>query len=819
MDRKAIINIILLLLIVKSLSSQELKVVDDITGNPIPNVVIVCDSEQMSVQTNSKGIANIDIFSSHSGNIKIVHAAYTNISTNYKEITEKNFEISLLPAIMQLEETVVSATRRAESKYNIPYNISTIRASEIERYQPQTSADLLEASGEVYVQKSQMGGGSPMIRGFGSNRVLLVIDGVRMNNAIFRHGNLHNIISLDANSIDNVEVIFGPGSVMYGSDAIGGVLSFTTKKPEFSSKGTTYNANFMTRASSANFEKSASADISISGENFASLTSLTFSDFDDLNAGRTNVPDSNYLRRHSVERWGDRDTIIRHTNRKIMHGTAYNYFNLMQKLRYKLSDNLELNYGFLYSKTSDIPRFDRLNIYQSENILRFAEWHYGPQTWLMNNLQATYRKQNTLFDEMNITLAHQNYNESRHQREYQDVLRYNRYESVSLFTGNFDFYKRIKSQHDINYGLEIAHNIVNSQANVKSIDNGLKEQTATRYPDGSTLTASAVYFAYRNHFSNRFTFSSGLRASLTNIHAEFDNKFHDFNFNEIKNNTFAPTASAGLIYRYNSKLNVSLNLSTGFRAPNIDDIAKVFDSEPGSVVVPNPNLNPEYIYNADFGVTKRIHERLNFQVNCFYSYLENIMLRNDFTYNGNDSIMYDGRMSRVQAIVNSDYAIIYGFNSSIDLKLSDMFTLKSSLTWMDGYDSNNDPMRHVTPLYGATHLIFTKKDFTFDLYSMYNGAITPENLSPEEHRKSHMYVRDYEYAKMQSKLPENEQFNPLGLYSPAWITLNLSMSYSINQNLQASVSLHNLTNELYRTYSSGIPSFGRNIIVSLRGSF
>src|SRR5690606_22275722 len=96
---------------------------------------------------------------------------------------------------------------------------------------PQTAADMLAGSGEVFVQKSQLGGGSPMIRGFATNRLLYAVDGVRMNTAIFRAGNLQNVINLDPFATESVEVIFGPGSVMYGRDAIGGVMSFQTLMP------------------------------------------------------------------------------------------------------------------------------------------------------------------------------------------------------------------------------------------------------------------------------------------------------------------------------------------------------------------------------------------------------------------------------------------------------------------------------------------------------------------------------------------------------------------------------------------------------------
>ncbi|WP_084607817.1 TonB-dependent receptor plug domain-containing protein [Prevotella dentasini] len=137
-------------------------------------------------------------------------------------------------AAVRLDEVVVSASKWRQNISEQPKRISVITPGESLFQNPQTAADLLELSGQVYVQKSQLGGGSPMIRGFATNRLLYSVDGIRMNTAIFRSGNLQNVISLDPFAMERTEVLFGPGSVIYGSDAMGGVMSFTTKNPVFS---------------------------------------------------------------------------------------------------------------------------------------------------------------------------------------------------------------------------------------------------------------------------------------------------------------------------------------------------------------------------------------------------------------------------------------------------------------------------------------------------------------------------------------------------------------------------------------------------------
>ena len=140
-----------------------------------------------------------------------------------------------------------------------------------------------------------MGGGSPMIRGFAANRVLIVVDGIRMNNAIYRSGNLQNIISVDPNSLERAEVIFGPGSVIYGSDALGGVMSFNTLSPKLSTNQSSESfGKAYARYSSANFEKTIHGSYNFGGNKWAAVFASTYTDFDDLRMGSSGP--SEYLR-------------------------------------------------------------------------------------------------------------------------------------------------------------------------------------------------------------------------------------------------------------------------------------------------------------------------------------------------------------------------------------------------------------------------------------------------------------------------------------------------------------------------------------------
>jgi len=247
-------------------NSQVITVKDSETLKPLESATITSENLKLSAVTNAMGQADSSEFA-NSEIIEIRMIGFTTQRFSFKELEALNFKIFLTPSIFSIDQVVVSATKWNQASREIPVKVTSISRSEIDFHNPQTSADLLAFSGDVFVQKSQQGGGSPMIRGFATNRLLIAVDGVRMNNAIFRSGNLQNVISLDPFSIEQAEVLFGPGSVIYGSDAIGGVMSFYTISPKFSDqKKPLITGNLSSRFSSANFEKTGHFHINLGWE-------------------------------------------------------------------------------------------------------------------------------------------------------------------------------------------------------------------------------------------------------------------------------------------------------------------------------------------------------------------------------------------------------------------------------------------------------------------------------------------------------------------------------------------------------------------------
>ncbi|HBB91063.1 MAG TPA: TonB-dependent receptor [Bacteroidales bacterium] len=783
---------------------QHLIIRDQSTHQPIGLVALQSLNPQATSLTNDSGQADISAFKG-SAEITIRVLGYTSEKYSWKQLESMKFIVYLERSVISLGEVVVAASRWEQDKRDVPNAIAKVSAADIQLQNPQTAADLLASSGMVFMQKSQMGGGSPMIRGFATNRVLIDVDGVRMNTAIFRSGNVQNVISVDPLAVEQTEIVFGPGSVIYGSDAIGGVMGFKTLTPKLTTNGKPLiKGQAFTRWSSANMEKTGHFDLNIGLKKWGFVTSLSYTDYDDLMMG-SNGPEE-YLRPEYVQFIDGKDSIVANANPRKQVSSGYTQYNLMQKIRFRPNEYWDIQYGFHYSATGDYPRYDRLIEYKSGK-LRDGVWYYGPQKWMLNSLSVVNSKTNAMYDKARITLAHQAFEESRHNRSFGKSALAHRKENVTVISANIDFDKKVGTKQELFYGVEALLNQVGSEGLDENIKTGESVPGSTRYPDGSTWNSFAVYATDHIRLNEKLTVQAGMRYSYVMLRADFDTTFFPFPFTTAVMNTGALNGSMGLAYKPTSDWQFNLNFSTGFRAPNIDDVGKVFESQPGAVVVPNPDLVPEYAYNAEIGVARIIGEYVKVDVTGYYTYLDNALVRRDFQLNGLDSIVYDGDMSRVQAIQNAAFAYVYGVQAGLDVKLPVGFGISSKFTWQQGEEELDDgstaPLRHAGPWFGATHLTWSRNRLKADLYGVYNGKITNENMAPSEQAKVFIYAKD-------------ENGNP---WSPAWYTLNFKMMYQVTDFLTITAGLENITDQRYRPYSSGIVAAGRNVILSLRGTF
>jgi len=446
--------------------------------------------------------------------------------------------------------------------------------------------------------------------------------------------------------------------------------------------------------------------------------------------------------------------------------------------------------------------------YNDDEVLRSAEWNYGPQKWFLSNLQVNHKATKGLYDMAQFTLAYQNFQESRMDRNYQSSLRNIRKENVDALSFNMDFEKRISSINELFYGTEIIYNSVGSEGVEETIENGEQNKTVSRYPDGSSWQSVAVYLSYKYNPNEMFTFQTGLRYNHIIAKSDFteNNEFLNLPFDEANINTGALTGTAGINWNVNSSIAWKLNFSTAFRAPNIDDLGKVFDSEPGSVVVPNPDLESERAFSGELGLYMNLNDIVKLDISAYYTYLDNALVRRDYTLNGETEIVYDDELSTVQAIQNASSSRIYGFEAGLIVNIAKEVKLTSQYNVIGGTEREVDggayPVRHVVPDFGNTHLTWKTRNCKFDLFANYSGGLSFEELSFSEREKPYLYVLD-------------ANGDP---FSPSWYTMNLRAQFELTEFLSVITTLENITDQRYRTYSSGIAAAGQNLIVSLKYS-
>lgn len=699
---------------------------------------------------------------------------------------------------------VVSATKWEQKLNEVPNKITKITQRDIAFNHPQTAADLLAQTGAVFVQKSQLAGGSPMIRGFATNRVLLVIDGVRMNNAIYRSGNLQNIISIDPLATQNAEIIFGPGSTIYGSDAIGGVMDFHSLPAKLAAADETkkmkVSGNALTRYSSANAEQTYHADLNFSGKKLAYMSSISYSSFNDLVMGKNGGKDS-YLRPEFVQRINNRDSIIKNSNGRKQVFSGFEQTNIVQKIKYKPSDRLELQYSFFYGGTSTAARYDRLIEYRNRT-LRFAEWNYGPMLWRMHTLQANLLKANGMYNEARVTVAYQNYEESRIDRTRNNANRRTQKEKVKAWSTNFDANKKM-GKGELFYGLEWVTNTVNSYGWNDNIYTDVRTNVASRYPDGSTWNNLGAYAMYKWNLHPKWTMNGGTRFTTGNAEATFDKTFIAFPFDKAEVKESAITPTFGAVFRPAQGWQINGNISTGFRIPNIDDLGKLFESNPGNVMVPNPNIESEYAWNFEAGTAYRKAQKITLEANVFYTRLRNAIVRRSTTFLGQDSILFDGVKSQVESLQNIGLATVWGVQVLAEVWVRNNFSFYTMANLINGKETDDGKnqqvaLRHAPPFYGTSGIRYNKNKFKAEFFAMYNSELAYKDMAPSEQAKTTIYAID-------------ENGKP---YAPAWYTLNLRSAYNWKQ-FSLNLAWENITNQRYRPYSSGIVASGSNAIFSV----
>ncbi len=492
------------------------------------------------------------------------------------------------------------------------------------------------------------------------------------------------------------------------------------------------------------------------------------------------------------------DLLIVNEDKYLQKFTGFKQYDFMQKFALKQSNGNLHNLNFQFSTSTNIPRYDRLTDPDGSG-LRNAEWYYGPQKRLLGIYNFSKNKF-ILNSDLSLDFSYQNLEESRHNRRFGNYNLQNRKEKVSMFAINA-ILKRTFTKSKLVYGLESFYDNLNSSAYSNNINTGEITTIDSRYPNGkNNMFRNDLFATYNETISKSTNWNFGIRIGHTTLKSSIsDNSFFELPFTSITQKNYTYSGNIGLIHNPCDEVSLIANISSGFRVPNIDDLAKIFESSAENIIVPNENLNPEKTITSDFGfrITSK-NKRFELETNYYYTHLFDAIITDNFTFNGSNEIFYNGATSVVLANQNKRKAFVTGFSTALKMYVIDNLLFTANYNYTLGRiveNGSHSPLDHIAPFFGKIGLNFTKNKYAVEVYMLYNG------------KKD---IKDYLLNG-----EDNEQYAPIdGI--PAWETYNAKASLTLFKQVTFFAGIENILDIQYRTFASGMNSPGRNIYGGLK---
>lgn len=696
--------------------------------------------------------------------------------------------------IESFDEILVSSQRFAQKRSESPRQIEVLTSKRLNELVPATLGDALISSGKVFVQKSQMGGSSPVLRGFEASRVLLVVDGVRMNNATFRAGHLQDIITVDPFVLDRMEINFGSGSTLFGSDALGGVIFLKTKEPQLGQKKWSGSSNLRYLSSSSSFI--INGGVQYQSPKFGWILNMTSSQFGDLRMGSRSYykADTKYAEMPNfVAQHNGRDTILTNNDPLIQRGTGYSQNDVFTKFKLKTKKLFHI-FNIQGSFAGVIPRYDRMSLTDNQGRFGFGRWDYAPQ----NRQLFAYTLQN-LIGNSRLVIANQRTQVGRITRPYGSPTERTQLDRVSMWTLNADRQNKWGA-FTLNYGAEFVFNDVESRGSNKNILSGAESKAKARYSDSGAQTYSSGVFSQGIYKWKNTVVQSGLRLTHYTLQAFFsESNLWKLPYNEISFKNTGLSYDFGLTQKMGDYMMLKVSYNQAFRNPNVDDMTKVFESTRGiKLLIPSPSLDAEVSRTIDLGWAISHKKFGSGEIGVYRSAVSNLLLDQPGQLNGSDSLLWDGAMTRIYQMVNISSATIFGYYGNARIHVWKDIWANGSYTFTQGRfmkleNSDDEPLDHIPPVFGQLALRYNASEVIFyEAQYLFNG------------RK---LAKDYS-----SSGEDNANQNPPG-GNPQWGIYNIRMGYQ-RKGLMLQLSTENLLDLRYRYFASGVTASGRSVNLS-----
>lgn len=655
---------------------------------------------------------------------------------------------------IRLEEHVITATRVRRPLAEVPGAVTAIESDQIERQSPAIITDLLRGQTGVYVQQTTPGQGTPIVRGLTGSSVLMLVDGMRLNNALFRPSPNQYYALVDPYHVDRLEVLRGAGSTLYGSDAIAGVVHVETPMPRFETETWQSRGRVLGEFASADTAGLGRVAVAAGRSGIAFAGGATYQDHDDVVSG----------------------------NGVVQRRSNYNVVSADGALTLE-SDVQDVFLSLQYLQQPETPRYDALVAGFGQDHPESDVFVFKPNDRLFAHGRYRSHGLAPFLDELIAHVAFQEINDDRTTRDF-EATREDREKNRSRLTGiTLQGIADWRDRMTFTYGTDIYLDHIDSSRNGRNVNTGEVSPRPSRFPDGSDLNSFAFYVEDEIHIVPRLTLVLGGRFSyfMVDIPESGDSP-------KIDRDILDGTGSLGIVYRLLDGFHLVSNVSRGFRVPNVFDFAQL-GSRPGNrFSVPNPDLDPETAISTDLGF-KLARGQISAEILGFYLHVDD-----KIEPIPTGEVLPDGREVVQSENLNSvDYA---GIEAGASWTPTNHLTVYGSLNYTWGEEEFTDGQR--TPA---------------DRIPPVNGQLGAW-WRPWPRLWFEPYVR---FAGDQNRLSDRDKadprVNPQG--TDGWLTINGRVGVQLNRYLHARLTIENVIDEVYREHGSGIDAPGTNVIVAL----
>ena len=762
------------------------RVLDRQTKAPVAHANVVLENTTRGDATDQQGAFFIPNLAPGFYTLVVRHQGYSLLKKKIRVDADRITKIILWlePAVIPAEELVVTASRSEEFEQNIPQMVSIATAEEI-RSRPgiQTPEALREEAG-VFLQKTSQGGGSPILRGLKANKVLLLVDGIRMNNATYRGGNLQYLNTIDPFAIARIEVVHGPVSTLYGSDALGGVVHILTREPHLSNKGRLeWRGSLSGSYATAEQSGHVSLSLDLGGSVFGLLANMTYRSFGDIRRG---------------SRGGD---LLMHrlrndsrTPRKlplVQSPQAYQSYDGLIKAKFQPTSSFDVTASYQLGRQPRVPRYD---VYE---VMKNSLWYYQPQERDLAYLRFRYRSSGSWFNQLLTVLSYNRQYERRvRQKTGRKALTRDAFETKTLGL-QVQFNKIFSDKHFIVYGLEIYQDRIASQSEKENPETSFVTPRAPLFPDGSAALNFGLFAQAELILHPLWKIDVGARLSRFYLKAPFDASTpagREFGTIEQRNSTL--TGTLGSRVRLSETVSWVANIAQGFRAPNLDDISKLGPGKGDSFYdIPNPRLQPEKGLSVDTGL-KVSNAYVSSNLSLYYSRLSWLMVRRPALYRGLPYVVEGGDTLAVFRKENIGRAYIAGISLNAAAVVSEHWRLRGHFSYTYGQDlTHNEPLPSMPPFNGLIGMKYESTSWWMEMVVRF--ATEQRRLALED--------------RQDLRIPEGG--------TPGWWTLSARANLRVSSAFTVRLGLSNILDRNYREHLSGFNAPGRSFWIDTEITF